>query len=690
MPEYLAPGVFLEEVRLKPPSIAAVSTSTTGMVGFTQRGPTVGRPVLVTNMLQFRQQFGGPVAATFGTKGELFYAVQGFFANGGRRLYVVRATAAGAATTAFATKGGMITRLAAGADAVTGQPNLTLADPLGLFDGAEVKLTMLRDGVSYANATALKVATDGVDRSTATVKLNGNIDIAPAASSYAARFTTVTTNVTNLDADGLPITTGGRPTSVTIKAADAGSWGNDLVVTVRHGRTARAVLDGLVADPGNVVKVKSAAGLYAGAWVEIDRGAKKPPRYRRIVAINGLTVELSGTALAAIDVTPAAPATEAVMRVCEFALTASYDGITETYPSLTLENVPGKFAVDVVNQSSALIQIDATTVTAIAAGTRHPLLFPAPDDGLRLASTTTGTDAAPAASDIRGVDNGPGKRSGLRALEEIADISIIAVPGWGEQSVQDAMIEQCERLKYRVALLDPEEVTTGVAPTLVQIQSQRKRFDSKYAAIYYPRIEIRDADDKARMIGPAGHMAGLCARIDNERGVYKAPANEVLRNIAGLEVTVTQGEHEVLNPEPNNINVIRDFRDEGLGLRIYGARCITSDNDWKYLPVRRLFIFIERSLQIGTQWAVFEPNDQRLWDRITDSIDSFLTRQWRDGALMGTEKGQAFYIRCGLDTMTQDDIDNGRLILEIGIAPVKPAEFVIIRIGQKAAIPAEA
>ncbi len=688
MPEYLAPGVFLEEVRLKPPSIAAVSTSTTGMVGFALRGPTVGRPMLVTNMLQFRQRFGGPVPATFGAKSELFYAVQGFFANGGRRLYVVRATAAGAATTAFATKGGMITRLAAGADAVTGQPNLTLDDPVGLFDGVEIKLSMQRDGISYANPAPLKIATDGVDRATGAVKLNANIGIAPTAASYAAKYTTVITDVKDLDADGLPVAGAPRPTSITIKAADAGSWGNDLVVTVRHTRTARAVLDGLVADPGNVVKVKSAAGLYPGAWVEIDRGAKKPPRYRRIVAVNGLTVELSGTQLAAVDVTPAAPATEAAMRVCEFALTASYDGITESYPSLTLESVPGKYVVDVVNQSSALIQVDPATVTAITAGSRHPLVFPSPDNGLTLASTTTGTDAAPLAADIRGTDNGPGNRSGLRALEEVADISILAVPGWGDQSVQDAMIEQCERLKYRVALLDPE--VSGGAPSLTDIQNQRKRFDSKYAAIYYPRIEIRDADDKSRMIGPAGHMAGLCARIDNERGVYKAPANEVLRNIAGLEATVTQGEHEVLNPEPNNINVIRDFRDEGLGLRIYGARCITSDNDWKYLPVRRLFIFIERSLQIGTQWAVFEPNDQRLWDRITDSIDSFLTRQWRDGALMGTEKGQAFYIRCGLDTMTQDDIDNGRLILEIGVAPVKPAEFVIIRIGQKAAIPAEA
>jgi phage tail sheath protein FI len=264
---------------------------------------------------------------------------------------------------------------------------------------------------------------------------------------------------------------------------------------------------------------------------------------------------------------------------------------------------------------------------------------------------------------------------------------MIAVPGWGDQSVQEAMIEQCERLKYRVAFLDPEVVTLGppaTPPTLTEIQNQRKRFDTKYAAVYYPRVVVRDANNASKAIGGSGHMTGVCARVDNTRGVFKAPGNEVVRNILDLEVIVTKGEHEVLNPAPNNINVFRDFRNEGRGLRIYGARCITSLSDWKYLSVRRLFIFIERSLEIGTQCAVLEPNDQRLWARLTDSVDTFLTRQWRDGALLGEKKEHAFYIRCGTETMTQDDIDNGRLIMEIGIAPVKPAEFIILRISQTA------
>ncbi len=184
------------------------------------------------------------------------------------------------------------------------------------------------------------------------------------------------------------------------------------------------------------------------------------------------------------------------------------------------------------------------------------------------------------------------------------------------------------------------------------------------------------------MLPPSGHIAGIYARTDNERGVYKAPANEVIFNITDLDLNITKGEQDILNPLPNNINVLRNFRHQGRGLRVWGARCITSDTQWKYVNVRRLFIFVEASLDQGTQWVVFEPNAQPLWDRVTQSISNFLTSVWRDGALMGTKPEEAFFVRVGYSTMTQDDIGNGRLIIRIGIAPVKPAEFVIIRISQ--------
>jgi phage tail sheath protein FI len=233
-----------------------------------------------------------------------------------------------------------------------------------------------------------------------------------------------------------------------------------------------------------------------------------------------------------------------------------------------------------------------------------------------------------------------------------------------------------------MAILDPAPDSD-----LEAIQGQRSNFDSKYAALYYPQIIIRDPlYDKDVPIPPSGHIAGIYARSDTERGVWKAPANEVVRGITGLEKTINKGEQDILNPPPYQINVIRDFRTRGRGYRVWGARLITSDSAWKYVPVRRLFMFLEESLDEGLQWVVFEPNDRPLWARVRQSISNFLTTQWRAGALMGNTPEEAFFVQCDETTMTQDDIDNGRLIVLVGVAPVKPAEFVIIRISQKTAL----
>jgi uncharacterized protein len=169
--------------------------------------------------------------------------------------------------------------------------------------------------------------------------------------------------------------------------------------------------------------------------------------------------------------------------------------------------------------------------------------------------------------------------------------------------------------------------------------------------------------------------------VDNERGVHKAPANEVVRGITGLTRILQKAEHDILNPSPTNICVVRDFRPDGRGIRLFGARCITSDQEHKYINVRRLLIFLERSIEQGLQWVVFEPNAEPLWARVTQTITNFLTDVWRGGALEGTAPGQGFFVKCDRTTMTQSDIDNGRLICVVGVAPVKPAEFVIIRIG---------
>jgi phage tail sheath protein FI len=175
-------------------------------------------------------------------------------------------------------------------------------------------------------------------------------------------------------------------------------------------------------------------------------------------------------------------------------------------------------------------------------------------------------------------------------------------------------------------------------------------------------------------------MAGIYARVDNTRGVHKAPANEVIRGITDLELFVSKAHQEVLNPR--GINVLRDLRSDRRGLRVYGARCLTAEANWIYVNVRRLFIFLEESIDEGTQYAVFEPNDERLWARLRDSVSIFLTGVWRDGALMGSKPEEAYFVVCDRNTMSDDDVLNGRLVMEIGIAPVRPAEFVIIRIGQ--------
>jgi uncharacterized protein len=284
--------------------------------------------------------------------------------------------------------------------------------------------------------------------------------------------------------------------------------------------------------------------------------------------------------------------------------------------------------------------------------------------------------------DYIGQDNiDPLERTGLQALKNIDEVSIVAIPGRTNQRVQEAIINHCELMRYRFGVLD-----SNVKDKMAQVQVHRSNYDTKYAAIYYPWLAISDPfpdNPQAQgnvFIPPAGHMMGIYARSDIERGVYKAPANELIRGIADLEVKLMKEQQDILNPR--NINVLRNFREDNRGLRVWGARTLSSDPDWKYINVRRLFIFIERSIDRGTQWVVFEPNDEDLWQRVKTVITSFLTQVWSDGALMGRTPEQAFFVKCDRTTMTQNDIDNGRLIVQIGIAPVKPAEFVIFRIGQ--------
>jgi uncharacterized protein len=300
-------------------------------------------------------------------------------------------------------------------------------------------------------------------------------------------------------------------------------------------------------------------------------------------------------------------------------------------------------------------------------------------------------DAAPDAAALQGQPSDPDDATmaatGLAALAEIDDIAIVACPDTvtldptaQPEAVQN-LIDHCEQLKYRIAIVDPPANSS-----ISQVRQFRSQFDSTYGALYYPWVTILDPTAKndpgappaTLTLPPSGFTAGIYARSDIERGVHKAPANEVVYGLTKLAFNVTYDRQSVLNPE--GINALRFF--EGRSNRVWGARTMSSDPEWKYVNVRRLFIYLEHSIDRSTQWAVFEPNNERLWASIRQTIEDFLLVTWRTGALMGTKPEEAYFVRCDRTTMTQNDLDNGRLICLIGVAPTYPAEFVIFRIGQ--------
>ena len=345
----------------------------------------------------------------------------------------------------------------------------------------------------------------------------------------------------------------------------------------------------------------------------------------------------------------------------------------------------------VINGASSLIRVTDLRATPVSAPKNFNEL-PQPTPTAQTLSGGNDGLTGLAASDFIGTTNASDERTGLTALEEVDEVSMLCVPdlmmsfggGNGTPSeddvelVQLAMIDHCERLKDRFAILD-----TIKGQSVQQVQAWREdNLDSKYAALYYPWIAIQDPIDAeaggVRLVPPSGHMAGVYARTDIERGVHKAPANEVIRGVVRLERAITHGEQEVLNPD--GVNCIRQFR--GRGIRVWGARTVSSDTEWKYVNVRRLFLYLEESIEEGTQWVVFEPNTLSTWQRVKASVTEFLTRVWRDGALAGATAEEAFFVKCDRTTMTEDDIKNGRLICLIGVAPARPAEFVIFRIHQ--------
>lgn len=572
MPEYLSPGVYVEEFESGGRPLEGVSTSTAGFIGLAERGAVEGLPELVTSFADYQRKFGVYLSENaFGEYRFLPYAVEHFFINGGGRCYVMR--------------------------------------------------------------------------------------VAPSDARPAANANDV----------------------LTITAKNPGAWGDKVRVALVSSSKAKTQIYEVVED--GKYRVKSSAGFNPGDVVAFNDGETK--QYSQVVSAQDNVVALAGNLDG--DVVDAELLPAKTLSTCEFSIQVTYKEEAEIYNNLSLNVAAANFVEKVIPRSN-LIRISCAPLKAAgdeeAGAIKPPFeLISGIKEGdvsfvMSLTGGSDGSVSSITAADYMGEDRGPGKRTGIQSFIDNDEVSIMAIPGVTIPSVQLALVAHCENSASRFAVLDiPQE-----KKKVTDVETHRNIFDTTYAAMYHPWLQVFDPLEKRNIyIPPSGSMIGVYSRSDQTRGVHKAPANEVVRSCLGLDCQYNKGEQDILNPK--GVNLIRYFT--GQGIRVWGARTCTSNTLWKYINVRRLFIFLEESIKRGTNWVVFEPNDDKLWARVHRTIDAFLTRVWRDGALMGTSAGEAFYIKVDRSTMTQDDIDNGRLICIIGVAPVKPAEFVIFRITQK-------
>ncbi|MBO0868815.1 MAG: phage tail sheath subtilisin-like domain-containing protein [Micromonosporaceae bacterium] len=734
-----------------------MSTSTAGMVGVTARGPSAGKPQLVTNFLEFQTTFGGflplpdqPIVDSWAldeTEGGQWWnfalSVKGFFDNGGQRLYVKRVVsstatpasalptpalvsdvsrdaAAGATTLAVTSlvgftganptvtvlrgdDGSDILTTTVAAYSLTG-PTITLADPLpaqvrsargdyvrvgaaapappGPGDDT-VSFTAVSEG-TWGNQTQVRARP--VVAATLPLladPLEGAGFLTRVVADTAADATTVTVApAVGLDPADLPtdvwVLIAGLRYQVTVGAADGdGNIPLSIVDPVPHGawpagtavRRLRRVNppQGGSTDPSPTLHVGGAGRLYPGAIVQIDNGTAMT--LNRVVSIAGDSVTFAPDAAGTYFENNLLLVVEAQV-VVQAAAQA-----TETINNLRLTTDDPTGLVAGLAQRSALIR--AATGPGLTS-TSDPATYLAALGG-RAQLLAGGDDKFQdlSVADFVGVDGGSGARTGIVAMEDIDEIAICAVPGVWSGTVQSALITHCEFLKDRFAALDPRNDLS-----IEQIQTFREPYDTTYAALYYPWLVTRHPTTNADVeVAPSGHILGIYARTDVERGVHKAPANAVIRGIltqGGIAQDVTKRQQDLLNPK--GINALRFFPNQGS--RVWGARTLSSDPAWRYINVRRLFLFLEESIDEGTQWVVFEPNGEPLWALVRQTVSNFLTTVWHSGALAGTTPDEAFFVACDRTTMTEDDLQNGRLICVIGVAPVFPAEFVIFRIQQ--------
>ncbi len=450
---------------------------------------------------------------------------------------------------------------------------------------------------------------------------------------------------------------------LTLTAANEGKWGNRIQVSLSTVTKRKMQL---IAKSGDTAFVaKSVDGFREGDVVTFNG------EYNRIASIYDQTVTFENKFKG--DVVDEAVIPKKLVFLVTFNAQIRFNDDVENYTDLSF-NINSPSFIGSKFSASDLVTAEVAQVKEIGNPVEAILGKGVTDGMFALEGGSDGSISKVNAGTFIGVDDGPGKRTGIQSFLENDAVSMIAIPGVTIPEVTVALVAHCENLRNRFAVLD----MPADASKTDDLIEYRSIIDSTYAAMYHPWIQIFDRSaGKPDFIPPSGAVMGVYSRTDINRGVHKAPANEAVF-CTGLKVNYTKEEQDILNPE--GINLIRNI--PGQGIRIWGARTASSNTAFKYVNVRRLFIFVEESIRANTNWVVFEPNDPTLWQRVSMTIRSFLDNMWRQGQLAGSSPAEAYFVEIGPSTMSRDDIMNGRLICNIGIAPSRPAEFVIFRVTQ--------
>ena len=464
-----------------------------------------------------------------------------------------------------------------------------------------------------------------------------------------------------------------------VKALNEGRWGNNIWVRFQQTAAASTLLT-LDLDVGaGEARLNSVRGFERGVLVRIfDRENSDFIVVTEVIA-EERTVRWASTTPIVRKYRAAGPT---YVEVLELDAYASLRDRREVYRGLQLSPLSRRYAPRVINDESLLIRVeDALSKAPLP----HNLPQTAP--AARLAGGKDGIDVLVPA-DFIGHDHGPGDRTGLMALASVEAVAMLCVPDAmlayvrhpGPQAdrevqvIQDAMINVCELKKDRFAVLD-------APPTrdIEEVRRWRRRIESSYAALYYPWVNLCGPNESVVPVPPSGHVAGVFARCDKLVGVHKAPANEVIEGAVGLMIDLTEDHLGILNGE--GVNTLRSF--PGRGTRIWGARTLSEDPDWRYVNVRRLFIMLRRSLEEGTQWSVFEPNDARTWERLTGCVSDFLKELWGLGYFAGDGPEDSFFVRCNGETNPREIREDGKMMMEVGVAPALPAEYIVFHVVQQ-------